>query len=50
VDHLEAIAYSNSVVEVVPIHTVLMRDQTRQFDVKHASIHHLMTQFGELLP
>lgn len=45
ISQLEAIAYSNAVVGVVPIHTVLINAERQRFNPKHPSIQTLVTQF-----
>lgn len=47
VEQFDAIAYTNCVVEVIPIHTVLSHDTTLSYDARHFGIQKLREMFGE---
>jgi 4-amino-4-deoxychorismate lyase len=45
VKSFEAIAYTNSVVEVIPIHTVHQHGESLQYDPYHSNLHKLRQLF-----
>lgn len=47
VEHFDAIAYTNCVVEIIPIHTVLSHDTTLSYDASHFGLQKLREMFGE---
>jgi branched-subunit amino acid aminotransferase/4-amino-4-deoxychorismate lyase len=47
VEQFEAIAYTNCVMEVIPIHTVLMDNATLSYGVTHPSFQKLRQLFGK---
>lgn len=46
VERLEAIAYTNCVIEIIPIHTVVDRDSKQFYDAQHPKFQQLRNVYG----